>query len=1011
MVFSFSVVVPALEMYGQPDGLIFQHYSYQEGLSAPVRKIQQDSSGFIWIGTEDGLNRFDGKNFTVYRNSPGDNGSLCNNIINDLHTDVRGRVWVATNGGLCYFSYRDHRFHRIPIPESLEPVDRYRVHGVAANGFGEIWFATRHQIHLLDSGFQIKESFEVPGNKSAIIRDVFTDRKSELWIGTNDNAIYLFDGETRSFRSGNLHSAYASQQKLTITTHPLSREGGDTLLAGTWYGGLQILYVDGHGIAGREIANPLEKDHKKNIITSICRWKDNLWWIGSYGCGLFLYDAGQQRFLRQYRHRANHSNSLGNDLVNDVFVDTRGIVWIGTEGGLDKYDERSEQFTLVAIGDKPGETSVVRLPRCMVEDPTNPALIWVAVPGIGLLQYTRNGILMEPSTPSWASRFRDKNIYSMFFENNASLLLGTATGVYRANPGLNRISAVSFPGNRMPNGVNHILRDQKGRMWFSTYSSGLFCFDSTSRQLRQFSQNPDQGPGLPDNKIFCMLEDHAGQIWAGSQNRGLCRISPKIDEIQCLEYRQNETYGLPDNNIYDLFEDGEQRLWVATENGLACILPGGQGIRTYDMGDGLSNNVIYSITRGKEGHLWLATNNGLCDFDTRSYKSKNYFIRFGLPNNRINGSALATRDGHLLFSTGSHILVTDAAKLDHNGILPSTVITGIRVFEKPFAFIQDKTGIGPLMLTYRQNNISIDFTTLNFNNPETNQFSYKLEGLDEDWMSSGSRQTISFNNLSGGSYLFRARALYADGKWTETLPVRIHIAPPFWLQGWFILLVLITLAGAVYAILRFRINQLVRLQKIRLNIARDLHDDIGSTLSSIHMMSMMSLEKQQGRPETETFATISKASQQAMELMNEIVWSINPKNDTLDMMLIHMRQFTSEILEPLNVQYHFIQSEACNRLIIPLEKRKDFYLIFKEAINNIAKYAQATQVTIELTCQQKSLNLTISDNGRGFDPQGKYLGNGLKNMEARARMIQGKMVIQSKPGEGSRTQLVFPLVP
>jgi len=1000
-----------LELSGQPADLHFKHYAYPEGLTAPVRKIQQDLTGFIWIGTEDGLNRFDGKSFTVYRNSPADTNSLTNNIVNDLNTDSQGRVWVATNGGLCYFSYRDHRFHRITLPDNLEPDDRYRIHGVASNAEGEIWFATKNKIHLLDSSLQIHSSHQLPGDKNVFIRDLFTDRKSQVWVGANYNGIFLFDSESGTFKKGSPHSTYAGIQNLTITTNPMTRLAGDTLLAGTWYGGLQLLFPWQDHIMSREIPNPLEADHKKNIITAVCRWKDDLWWIGSHGCGLFLFDAKRKIFVRQYRHQAGEARSLGNDFVGDVFVDRQGIVWIGTEGGLDQYDEKSEQFSLVAIRTKPGETSVARLPRAIVEDPSLPDSYWVAVPGIGLLRFKHEGRLVEQPLPSWAARLPDKNVYCIFYENPASLLIGTLTGVFRVYPGLDQIKAVSFPGNQVPVGVNHILRDKKQRLWFSTFSNGVFCFDSLSGQLKHFSQNPDQGPALPDNKIFCLLEDHAGNIWAGTQNRGLCRIRADLADILTLEYRQYKNHGLPDNNIYDLYEDGEKRLWVATENGLACIQPGGQPIQSFDMRDGLSNHVIYSITPDKAGHLWLATNNGLCDFDTRSYKSKNHFIRMGLPNNRINGASLAARNGYLFFTTGSHILVCDPGKLEFSGSLPPTVVTGIRVFENSYPFIQNTTGIGPIRLTYRQNNIGFEFTTLNFTNPESNQFAYKMEGLTEEWVNCGSRQMIGFTNLSGGHYLFQARAIHADGKWTESLPVLIYIAPPFWLRAWFIGLVLTVLGCAAYGIMRFRINQLIRLQKIRLNIARDLHDDIGSTLSSIHMVSTMSEEKQKGRPEANAFATISKASQQAMELMNEIVWSINPKNDTLDMMLIHMRQFTSEILEPLNIHCHFIQPEACNSLVIPLEKRKDFYLIFKEAINNIAKYSGATKVTVELACHLKSLSLTITDNGRGFDPLGKHKGNGLKNMEARARMIGGQLEIDTGPGKGTRTQLAFPLVP
>jgi two-component sensor histidine kinase len=318
-----------------------------------------------------------------------------------------------------------------------------------------------------------------------------------------------------------------------------------------------------------------------------------------------------------------------------------------------------------------------------------------------------------------------------------------------------------------------------------------------------------------------------------------------------------------------------------------------------------------------------------------------------------------------------------------NHHIPPVVITNFKVFDAREPIMRKGAEVEPIKLSYRQNMITFDFAALNFTNSNLNKYAYRLEGFDDHWINAGNKQSATFTNLDGGTYTFHVKAANNDNVWNEEgAKVMITVQSPYWETWWFYLLCALAISGLLYSAYRFRIKQLLRLQQMRLRISRDLHDDIGSTLSSINMISSMAQERNPGdRRVPELFQTISNASHQAMELMNDIVWSINPKNDRMEMILIRMRQYASEILEAAKINFSLDMDAACQHVSLPIEKRKDFYLIFKEAINNMAKYSEAQNANILLNYAQRYLVLTISDDGIGFDPDKTYSGNGLKNMK------------------------------
>ncbi len=982
-------------------------------MSSPVTLIAQDHSGFLWLGTTDGLNRFDGINFIIYRNIPGDTTSLMNNIINSLCIDSIGRVWVATNGGLCYYNFSDNAFHPVGFNDTIEKIDRHRVHVVTTAIDGGIWFATKTHLHKWTEGHPVK-TYTIPGAEELTIKYIQASPDGNVWIGTS-NGLIVFNERMTTFIPRQITSPFSIQKNLTVTVHPIVPFDDRSFLIGSWYGGLQKVFLENDSIHCIEYPDSEETDPRKHIVSGIAKNPNGLWWIGTFGTGLSLFDADKGSYIDHFHHNPSDRKSLSDDYVNDIFTDASGILWIGTATGLDKYDLLTQQFKSITIPASPDEFSVYRLPYTITQDVKDPAWLWLCIGGAGLYHYNTHTrefrrFSHDEKNPS---SLPDNTIYTLYYDNKGRIWVCSRTGIYLLDEKKEKFSPSSFPLNTIPAGVHIMLEDKKNVFWFATYSSGVYSYDETSGKLTSYVYDQTNRNSLPDNRVFSMMEDHKGMIWIGTQNKGLCFLDPSISKFRFFEHDKNDPGTIPDNGIYDVYEDERQHLWIATENGLAEMDLNDYKIKNYTTLDGLCNNDIFSITSDHQHQLWLATNNGVSKFDTKDHVFKNYFTHDGLPTNSIPGSVYCASDGFLYFGSSGMITFCQPQQMKINRQVPPVVITNLKIFDQQAPVMRHGEMLQPVHLSYKENMITFDFAALNFTNSTLNQYAYKLEGFNKDWIRCGNKQSATFTNLDGGTYTFKVKAANNDAIWNESgTSVQLIVDPPYWKTWWFYLICTILGASILYALYRFRINQFVKLQQIRLRISRDLHDDIGSTLSSINMMSSMAnATEASAKKSSDLFQTISSASRQAMDLMNDIVWSINPKNDKMEMIIIRMRQYASEMLEAAQIPFTIEMDDACKQIILPIEKRKDFYLIFKEAINNLAKYSNATKVTIHLHYLGRMLKLIISDNGKGFELNQSNQGNGLKNMRARAEMLRGDISIESLPGEGTKVTLKIPVTP
>jgi ligand-binding sensor domain-containing protein/signal transduction histidine kinase len=1002
-----------------PADIHFEHYTPLEGLSSgQVRSILQDSFGFIWIGTPDGLNRFDGKQFDIYRHKAEDSNSITNNIVNALALDARGRVWVATNKGLCFFDYADGLFHPVDmVRNNGEQFDRYRVYAVVAGLGNRVWYSTITELHVLGPDGRVS-SFPLPADAQGNISCLTEDDRGRIWVGTNAGLVLVFDSSLRTFTQVAL---YTNPRQTGPAPGPsvchIYQQSSDSFLVCTWSRGLQrISCSNGHFIASLCPDDRESNDHKWVVPTVCPSVFAHQLWVATYGSGLSLYDPASHTFTHHLHHTGRDESSLCSEFVNTVFTDNAGILWVGTDDGLDKYDTLVNRFSILRITALPGRKQAPAHVVDLLTDRRDSShnKIWLAVSGVGLVDYRLGSgvrhIYSHPGDPA------DKSINCLYQDSSGILWLGEKQGLIRFDSHSGKFTRLAGENSALsPHSISMILEDRKKRIWVGTYNNGVYCYTISSGKWAVYRHARNLPGSLPDDHVFVLTEDADGRIWVGTQNQGLCMLDNEEGRWHQFRTEENNIYSLPDNNVYALQEDKVKgRLWIATENGLAVMNLRDFGLHTLSSADGLCNNDVFAIAMTADRHLWLATNNGISDFDPDSVKFRNYYMRDGLPKNSFDEAFHCLPNGNMLLGFPGGLVLFNAAAMRTNKRMPEVVITACKVFDKNYPLSIHERRPDPLLLSYRQNMITFEFAALNFTHPKNNKYAYWLEGFDKDWIYCSDRSSATYTNLDGGNYVFHVKASNNDGIWNEKgAALSLRVKPPFRKTWEFYMLMLVVVFSALYILHRYRVMQVLQIQQVRADIARDLHDDIGSTLSSIFMMSRMGLKEDrktqlQKRP-AELLGTISRASQQAMELMSDIVWSVNPANDGMEQVLIRMREYAGEMLDASDIRLRFEAGPNVGQVCLSLKRRKELLLIFKEAVNNLAKHSGASDALIKISYRANLVELLVEDNGVGLETGKKGGGNGLKNMAERAARIRASLFFDRGPSGGTIVRLTLPL--
>ncbi len=805
---------------GQGHVTRFQHITVEDGLSEnAVPAIVQDHQGYMWFGTREGLNRYDGYDFTVYASDPEDPTTLSNGFITALYVDRDGTLWVGTfHGGLNRFDRDTATFaHYQNDPQDPTSLSHNRIRAIAQDREGTLWIGTHGGgVERFDPQHgtftHYRHDPDDPTSLSSdIVRALYPAPDGTLWVGTYGglNALDLSTGTFRHYRYSPLDTATLSDDIVmaiaedgsgdlwvgtdrglcqldrasgTFTryrhdpTDPRSLSSDQvnvlycdrsgSLWIGTETGGLNRLEIDGAGDYTFERyvnSDRLPDSLSNNAVRSIYEDEGGVLWIGTYGGGLNKLNLSTAAF-GHYRHDPDDANSLVDNNVMALQVDHLGGLWVGTLGGLDHFDRAARTFTHYRHDpEDPHSLSDDRV-RSLLE--AGDGTLWIGTDGSGLNRFDR------------------------------------ATGTFVRYPN-DPDDPSSLPNYQ----VMALFEDREGTLWVGTYGGGLSRFDPGTGTFTHYRHDPDDPESLSDNNVLVILQDQAGALWIGTESGGLNRFDAETETFRSYMARPDVPNSLSHNGVTAIHQDAAGLLWLGTlGGGLNRFDPQTETFAHYTDEQGLPSNRVVGILEDAAGRLWLSTSNGLARFDPRSETCRTYDARDGLQGNAFNNRAYAQgADGALFFGGGNGFNAFYPDEIRDNPHVPPVVITAFKKFNQ--TVLADLPAEAAIELSYRENFISFEFAALDYAAPEKNQYAYRLEGFDPEWVDAGTRRYASYTNLRGGTYTFRVRGSNNDGVWNEEGPaVRIIVAPPFWEQWWFIGGAALVLAGGALAVYRWRVR-------------------------------------------------------------------------------------------------------------------------------------------------------------------------------------------------------------
>jgi signal transduction histidine kinase/ligand-binding sensor domain-containing protein len=978
---------------GSPRGLavepdyVIKSWQTEDGLPQnSVNTVLQTRLGYVWLGTFNGLVRFDGIRFTVF--DTGNTPELQTSRITSLFEDAHDRLWIGHETG-DITRYEVGAFHAMTNGTKLSGT----IVGFGEDEQGDIWALDGNGLLLrLRDGlsFRPREDVTLAGSTIGFAKG----REGSLWA--------LRSGELSELRQGTPVAADLSGQATRFAKAICASRSG-----GLW------VVIESHvrkwtdGTWGEDLG---KLPFNQRVVTCLLETTSGAVAVGTERNGMYLLAHGGQMT------HFSRSKGLSDDWVRSLANDLEGDLWVGTgNGGLDLL--RPGKVREVAPPDHWQQRAVLSVTS------SRDGGIWIGTEGAGLYHFCAGAWEHLGEEAGLTNLF----VWSVLETANSQLWVGTWGGGLLRRQG-DRFSPPAGLEN-VTTPVTALYQDGQGILWAGT-GAGLLRWHEGKAQWYGREQ------GFPLANVRTIAKDTQGAIWCGMSGGGLCRLK----DGTCKEFHKRD--GLPSEFVFSLHFSADGALWMGTFGGGLARLKEGR-FATVGTREGLPNNVILSIEDDGQGHFWMTSHGGLFRVDQaeldrctdRLIPSVNCFVydrSQGLPTVECSGGfqpvAGRTADGALWFPTRKGLVGVSPGTIKTNGIPPRVILEEASVEGRSISVVTN----GPLLrIPPGHGRLEIRYVGLYFEAPEKVRFKHRLDGLESDWVDAGESRTANYGYLPPGDYTFHVTACNQAGLWDPAeASLSIKVLPHFWQTWWFRILcgalALAATAGAVLLVARQRMRKkLARLERQqavereRARIARDIHDDLGANLTRITMLSQ-SAHDEHGLPE-QTAAYLQQIDQTARDLtraMDEIVWAVNPKHDSLNSLVAYLGKFAQDFLGPAGIACRLEVPLVLPPLPLSAESRHNLFLAFKEALNNVVKHSGATEVCVSLVPDRAGFILAIRDNGKGFaaaeynpaaeaGPERPAARNGLSNMFRRLEKIGGGCEITSVPGAGAEVRFVF----
>ncbi|MCC5913801.1 MAG: hypothetical protein JJU46_05455 [Balneolaceae bacterium] len=929
--------------------LPFRSYSIDVGLSESVaHDIIQDHRGYIWVGTGYGLNRFDGQRFRQYYE---DNG-LANNRVNSLFQDSQNRIWVGTETGVTLMENET-----IFSPDYLSILADYSIISIFEDQDGYIWFGTDGDgLWRTNPDGEIEQMLKNHRADVASVRGMDQTRDGVIWIGSQNGVVRIDGDDIRYFCH---HDGLPEMRTRDLKTDDWDR---------VWiaaHGGLILFENDSFRVYTHE--DGLEDQRIQTITIE----EYGRVWLGTES-GVSLFDGFN--FINY-----NRQQGLPATIIYDSMKDREGNIWFGTlGGGITVYT--GDIFQSYTVDN--GLTNNVVTGFNEQEDGT----IWIATYGGGVLLY-RDG---EFEVLNESDGLIDNKVYAIYPDSRGRIWIGTREGIsIYENGEFNNLDPSEYPFTV----VRKFYEDpDTGDFWIATYNDGAFRLPNGRLDLYdQFHT----GNVLANNTVMDIKPDRDGNLWLATYG-GAVRFDG--DEFHHITVGE----GMPSNGIIHVHVDHQGTVWFSTFNGPAFY--DGEGRAERIIRSEQTETIFYFIEQDMWNRYWIGTNRGLYllkkdQFDTaeteldRILSYRRYTQKQGLIANELNaGASFVASDGSIWLGSVEGLSRFFPHQLRENLTPPGLEFEEVMISGRTVDVGESRS------FQHDQNFLQATFSGLTYEAPEQIVYEHRLRGYNSEWEVTR-ENSVSYPALPSGSYTLEVRAYNADGVRSATTAIySFTVLPPFYFQWWFMLLIVALIIGLIIFSLRyFRVSQQVDIEKMRVQIASDLHDDVGSSLTELALQTDF-LQAGELNPEVrETLRQLGAHSRKIVSSLDDIVWSIDSRNDTAGDLTDRMQDYVNQMFVngKLEVQYDFGNLNMDKKL--PVDVKENVYLIFKESVNNVLKHSNATKVDIRFSFDGKEFDLMVKDNGTRIEKNRKS-GQGLRNIRMRAERMRAKVDIRSDDG-------------
>ncbi|SEO97268.1 Signal transduction histidine kinase [Mucilaginibacter sp. OK283] len=805
--------------FSQDIGLKMSRVNSSNSISQnSISSILKDSYGFMWFGTQDGLNKFDGYQFTVYKHQSRNSKSLQANNILTICEDKKGNIWVGTRmGGLSKYDREKDEFVNFKAdPKKLSALSNNNIISLFNDAKNNLWIGTDSGLNLLANGKNSFKRFihnpkDTNSLSSASVYSICEDGYHRLWVGT-DNGLNLYNEKRGNFKRFT-HNPKNSKSISNNSINAIAEDEYHNVWIGT-NNGLNL--VNRSSLTFNRYANEADRYSAtgNNPIYSLSANKAGKLWVGT-NTTLQLLNVDKKAFIPINQPSPENEN-MPNDGIYALFADQQHTLWIGTSSdGVLKYDKNLNVFPSFKSSptNAPSAKNII---RGLVPD--SKGKLYLATDA-GLVYF-------NPATGTGITYFHDSSAKNSLVSNYTSCILMTkakdALWIGTYSNGVDRYDLKSklfnhFTMGNKPTDINStavytLLEDRSGNIWMGTYQGGVNTYDAKTKTIKKWINNPKDPNSIADNSIQALYESHDGHIWVGGYSNGISIYDPATSRFSRLNIENSK---LTSNVISYFYEDNEH-MWIGTmEGGLNCYDFKTKKITAYTEDNGLINNTVNYITADSKGFLWITTLKGITRFDPATKTFRNFGEHNGIKSMEFglsSGARLA--DGRIAVGSINGFNIIDPTKLSFNNNVPVVRITGFNLFNKPArlpvsnpALKQNSFSAGQIKLEYFQSVFTFEFAALDYTISQENKYAYKLEGFDPEWRYIGNKHTVTYTNLDPGTYTFLVKASNNDGVWNDTpTTVKVIIVPPFWKTWWFRTMATILILGGVYIAYKLRVN-------------------------------------------------------------------------------------------------------------------------------------------------------------------------------------------------------------